>query len=158
MHVSDVFHAYKSGIYTQVEAKSDCPDFGKDEDEGGYGTNHALAIVGYGQEEGMDYWIVKNSWGGDWGEGGYIRVEMGANVCGIENDVVYVNMKGGESDDDNTSTHRTFTTSTSVPEPTTAEPTTTTAEPTTTTAEPTTTAAGSTQILVSASVLALLIL
>jgi len=86
------FRHFSSGIYGETEAALDCPDF----DEAG--TNHAMAIVGYGldEESGKDYWIVKNSWGADFGESGYVNVEMGKNICGIENDVVYVNMKGSE--------------------------------------------------------------
>ena len=51
--------------------------------------NHAVAIVGYGFEqndsgEKIDYWIVKNSYGSDWGEDGYIKFAAGKNYCGIE--------------------------------------------------------------------------
>ena len=49
-------------------------------------VNHAVVIVGFSSDDDGDYYIVRNSWGADWGEQGYIRVaagQDGSGVCGI---------------------------------------------------------------------------
>ncbi|XP_058756251.1 senescence-specific cysteine protease SAG39-like [Vicia villosa] len=67
------FQFYKSGVFT-----------------GSCGTelDHGVTAVGYGVDsDGTKYWLVKNSWGTDWGEEGYIRMQMGVDaaegLCGI---------------------------------------------------------------------------
>lgn len=40
----------------------------------GTDVDHAIVLVGYGAEMDKDYWLVRNSWGSDWGEKGYIRI------------------------------------------------------------------------------------
>ncbi|XP_020247061.1 ervatamin-B-like [Asparagus officinalis] len=62
----------------------------------GTDLDHAVTLVGYGTEESADgtkYWLVKNSWGETWGEGGYMRMarDVGApeGLCGIAKDASY---------------------------------------------------------------------
>lgn len=52
--------------------------------------NHAVQIVGYDRTGPVPYYIVQNSWGSDYGEEGYVKVEIGKNICGIANQVSIV--------------------------------------------------------------------
>ncbi|KAK8840229.1 hypothetical protein M9Y10_031174 [Tritrichomonas musculus] len=65
------FMEYNSGIYDRPENCN--PD----------GINHGVCCVGYGEENGIKYWIVRNSWGAEWGEGGFIRMGRYLDQCGI---------------------------------------------------------------------------
>ncbi|KAM0933928.1 putative zingipain [Dioscorea sansibarensis] len=53
----------------------------------GIDLDHAVTVVGYGNEYGIDYWLIKNSWGQQWGENGYIKLRRNTNIpqgkCGI---------------------------------------------------------------------------
>ena len=61
--------------------------------------DHAVTLVGYGSEDGKDYWLVRNSWGPVWGEGGYIRLlrhDGSAQYCGVDTSPLDgVGCKGG---------------------------------------------------------------
>ncbi|XP_042898350.1 cathepsin S-like [Parasteatoda tepidariorum] len=81
------FRHYKSGIY---------------EDPGCSNTTltHALTIVGYGTENGKDYWLVKNSWGPHWGEGGFGKIVRNKNNhCGLASRAVFPVMTEDENGD-----------------------------------------------------------
>lgn len=60
--------------------------------------DHAVVAVGYGTENEKDYWIVRNSWGSNWGENGYIRmarnIDKPTGLCGIAMVASYPIKKG----------------------------------------------------------------
>ena len=71
---SRIFQSYSSGVITS----SDCYT----------SLNHGVLVVGYGTENDVDYWLVKNSWGPSWGSEGYVKIQKSSStndpgVCGI---------------------------------------------------------------------------
>jgi len=72
----NIFQSYSSGV---ISAFQGC----------GASLDHAVLAVGYGNIQGQDAFIVKNSWGDGWGQGGYVYISTdgsannGAGVCGI---------------------------------------------------------------------------
>ncbi|GAA37857.2 Cathepsin B-like cysteine proteinase [Clonorchis sinensis] len=50
-------------------------------------SEHAIRILGWGEEGDVPYWLIANSWNEDWGEKGYMKFLRGLNECGIEDDV-----------------------------------------------------------------------
>lgn len=67
---SSPFQFYQGGIY--------------DGDGCGTDMNHAVTAIGYGaDDQGSQYWILKNSWGTGWGQNGFMQLQMGVGACGI---------------------------------------------------------------------------
>lgn len=66
------FNSYKSGIYTCTDPYIN--------------IGHYMKIIGWGVSNGINYWIIANSFGPGWGEQGYVKFKMG--VCGID-EIVY---------------------------------------------------------------------
>ena len=87
--INDCIKNYESGILTDFNNECGCSELKT--------TNHAVAIVGFGVD-GLNtvckkYWLVKNSWGSDWGENGFMRVcredkEMALGTCSIRSEAV----------------------------------------------------------------------
>jgi len=72
-YVYEDFQHYTSGVYAHRYGAR----------KGG----HAVKIIGWGTAKGVDYWVVQNSWGPLWGEGGYFRIRRGHDECKIESHV-----------------------------------------------------------------------
>jgi len=70
---ADYVEGYSSGII-DPPTPADCD---------GTSLDHAVLIVGYGTENNVPFWIVKNSWSASWGENGYFRIVRGQAACGI---------------------------------------------------------------------------
>jgi len=79
VHAGSSFQHYHSGVYDDTHCKN-----GQ--------LNHAILVVGYDKSGSEPYWIVKNSWGGSWGDHGYINMKMGVNTCGMKADPCYPTM------------------------------------------------------------------
>ncbi|OON23649.1 papain family cysteine protease [Opisthorchis viverrini] len=54
---------------------------------GQYVGGHAVRLLGWGEENGVPYWLLANSWNEEWGENGYFRILRDGSECGIRNDI-----------------------------------------------------------------------
>ncbi|XP_021516688.1 cathepsin J isoform X1 [Meriones unguiculatus] len=80
----DSFRFYRGGIYYEPKCSQ-------------YSVNHAVLVVGYGYEgnetDGKDYWLIKNSWGENWGMRGYMKIARDRNNhCGIASQASFVDI------------------------------------------------------------------
>ncbi len=75
IYAGPAFQAYGGGIFNACEAGQ---------------INHAVVIVGW--NDSSNVWIIRNSWGPYWGEGGYMRIHYGCNSIGYN--ATYVNYSG----------------------------------------------------------------
>lgn len=75
---ADFVH-YKSGVYSHQSGSA----------LGG----HAVKIIGWGVENGQDYWMVANSWTTTWGDNGFFKIAKGNDECGIEDMIVAGSVK-----------------------------------------------------------------
>lgn len=89
---------YSSGVFISNPVNNVQQSNGNPEVNAWQFTNHAVTCVGWGEtsHEGkpMKYWILKNSWGSQWGENGYFRMLRGANLGGVENQAVFATPEG----------------------------------------------------------------
>ena len=82
--VTENFFFYQKGVFYDPA----CND-------GRRATNHAVLLVGYGTDEnGGDFWIIKNSWGPRWGQQGFARMARNAVIdCEVTSAPIYPSSK-----------------------------------------------------------------
>lgn len=71
----DFYYNYTGGIYHDYS--------------GSKARDHSISVIGWGEENGVKYWIGRNSWGKHWGENGFFRIVRGIDNLGIETDCAW---------------------------------------------------------------------
>ena len=76
------FIYYKSGIYHSLDTKNKFFSLKSEWNK----IDHSVLLVGFGEDEitKEKFWILQNTWGPNWGEGGFFRIKRGTNELGIE--------------------------------------------------------------------------
>ncbi|PHJ25978.1 preprocathepsin c precursor [Cystoisospora suis] len=92
----DTLFMYHDGLFdSQPPEHGKICDITKPGFNGWEYTNHAVAVVGWGEEPARGgekprkFWVVRNTWGSDWGNGGYMKMPRGENMAAIESQAVY---------------------------------------------------------------------
>jgi hypothetical protein len=80
--------------YTEAGCISDPTEYGTCDPTA---IDHAVLLEGYGTQDGVDYWVIKNSWAEEWGEDGYYRLIRGENMCGVANFVIHSVVKASST-------------------------------------------------------------
>ena len=97
MKVPFSFNFYKEGIFSTKEVKYNSQSLSKvtlvDMNLSFESVDHSVVLVGYGVENGVKYWIGMNTWGKEWGEGGYFKILRGENEQSIETMGDYFNIE-----------------------------------------------------------------
>ncbi|XP_053625549.1 digestive cysteine proteinase 1-like isoform X2 [Plodia interpunctella] len=76
------FIFYSKGIYDNEKCANQNTDL-----------SHGVTLIGFGEESGEEYWILKNSYGTKWGENGFMRIATKSNICGVMNTAYGVQFK-----------------------------------------------------------------
>ena len=76
-----LFSSYKSGIYDEDSKTWNQLNMKKPEWEK---VDHSVVLAGYGVENGIEYWMIQNSWGSKWGMDGFIKIRKGKNLMNVE--------------------------------------------------------------------------
>jgi len=81
MRLSKEFTQYKNGVFVPQDGDETTDDL-----------SHVVEIIGFGEENDVKFWEVKNTWGEAWGNGGYFKIVRSIDALGIESECVWGNV------------------------------------------------------------------